>query len=296
MSAAARAAVATGLVLALVAALAGCAAPRRGPDASGRLRLVAAFYPLQWVIEQVAGQPVRSLTKPGAEPHEVELSPRDVGAVYDADLVVYLSGFQPSVDQAVGAEAKGRALDVRPAARLVDGATGADPHFWLDPTRLAAVAGQVAERLAGVDPARASTYLDNAKALGTRLAALDRELRQGLATCRGSELVTGHAAFGYLARRYGLEQVGVTGLNPDAEPSPADLAKVARLVREHGVRTVYTETLASPALAETIATETGARTAVLDPIEGLTSASRGHDYLSVMRSDLAALKAGQPCP
>jgi zinc transport system substrate-binding protein len=107
--------------------------------------------------------------------------------------------------------------------------------------------------------------------------------------------VTSHAAFGYLARRYGLTQVGITGLAPDAEPSPADLARVSRLVRREGVRTVYYETLVSPDVARTVASETGARTAVLDPVEGLTKASAGRDYLGVMRSNLAALRVGQPC-
>jgi len=289
------------VAMVLVGSLVGCAAPSRGPDAHGRLRLVAAFYPLQWVTERVAGQPVRSLTRPGVEPHDLELTPRDVGAVYDADLVVYLSGFQPSVDQAVRTEAKGRHLDVRPTARLDLRATAeragtADPHFWLDPTRLADVADAIAQRLAAIDPARASTYLDNARAVDADLTALDRDLRRGLASCRGTDLVTSHAAFGYLARRYGLHQVGVTGIDPEAEPSPADLARVARLVRERGVRTVYAETLVSPAVARTVATETGARTAVLDPVEGLSDASRGDDYVAVVRSDLATLRRGQPCP
>jgi zinc transport system substrate-binding protein len=288
--------------------LSGCAAPSRGSAATGQLKLVASFYPLQWVTARISGQDVASLTKPGAEPHDLELSPRDVGQVADADLVVYVSGFQASVDRAVADQGGGHSLDLRPSARLdlhytpieggqaVSGGGGAtDPHFWLDPLRLRSVSDAVATRLASIDPRHATVFRTNAAALDRDLAALDKELSTGLANCANPELVTSHNAFGYLAERYGLHQVGITGLTPDSEPAPGDLAKVAAFVSDHHVRTVYYETLVSPAVAKTIAAETGARTAVLDPIEGLTAHSAGHDYLEIMRSNLAALRVGQPC-
>jgi zinc transport system substrate-binding protein len=296
-------------VTGLAALLGGC-----GGDAAddGRLTLVASFYPLQFATQRVAGDraDVRSLTPPGAEPHDLELTPRDVAAVSDADLVVYLKGFQPAVDQAVDQEAAEAGVDVAPAARLdrsidelvaddgeePEGVNGRDPHFWLDPTRLAAVGTLVAERLAAADPDGAAAFRANARRLATDLGALDTELRQGLATCTNQDLVTSHQAFGYLADRYGLTQVGITGLSPDAEPQPADLAAVTEFVRQHQVRTIYYETLVSPAIARTVADETGAHTAVLDPLEGLTDESAGADYLAVMRANLAALREGQPCP
>ncbi|MFC8502714.1 metal ABC transporter substrate-binding protein [Pedococcus sp. NPDC057267] len=282
-------------------------------DGSRRLAVSAAFYPLEYLVHRVGGDhvEVQGLTKPGGEPHDIELTPRQVGAMATADLVVYERGFQPAVDQAVRQDASRQAFDVSPAADLslvsteaghagesqsTAAAHGAvDPHFWLDPQRYAAVAQSVADRLAALDPTHATAYRDNAAALRADLTALDTEYRTGLASCRSKDLVTSHAAFGYLAQRYGLHQEGITGLDPEAEPNPAELAAVAAHVRAVGARTIYAETLVSPAVADTLARETGARVAVLDPIEGITSDSRGTDYLAVMRSNLQVLRSGQEC-
>jgi zinc transport system substrate-binding protein len=292
------------LVVGIVAAavLSGCGGGSGGTGTPGDpLRVVASFYPLQWMAEQVGGDRVEvtDLTKPGAEPHDLELTPRDVGAVQDADVVAYLSQFQPGVDEAV-ADATGTVFDARRATDLLpaagEGAAGAtDPHFWLDPTKLAEVATGFADALADADPAHAADYRANAEALGVQLADLDAEMEAGLADCRRTDLVTSHEAFGYLARRYGLEQVGITGLTPEGDPTPKQLATVADFVERHGVTTVYFETLTSPAVAQTLAAEAGAQTAVLDPLEGLTDESKGADYLEVMRSNLATLRTGQEC-
>jgi zinc transport system substrate-binding protein len=291
---------------------AGCAAGSPGPGAgagSGRLATVASFYPLQLATAEIGGDHVSvlNLTKPGAEPHDLELTPRDVGAVSKARVVVYEKGLQPAVDEAVAQEAPDRALDVADAAQLdltltpndsgephAD-AAGTDPHFWLDPVRYSAVAQAVADRLARLDPGHRADYAANAKAFRGRLSALDRDLRKGLAHCASTSIVTSHNAFGYLAQRYGLTQVGITGLSPEAEPEPAKLAEVARYVTAHHVSTIYAETLVSPAIADTVARETGATVARLDPIEGLTGSSAGRDYFEVMRSNLATLRAGQGC-
>ena len=294
--------VAAPLALAAATALGGCAAA--GPQ-DGRMPVVASFYPLQYAAEQVGGTHVRvtNLTKPGAEPHDVELGPRDVITVAKARVAIFEKGFQPAVDDAVSQQATDNALDVSRTARLTrgaaaseDGRAGAtDPHFWLDPERYADVVDAIADRFSAVDPAHRSDYAANAAALRARLHALDGQLRNGLDSCRQRRLVTSHSAFGYLARRYGLTQVGITGLTPDAEPSPTALARVARMVRDQGVRTIYAETLASPAVADTVARETGARVAVLDPIEGLTKASAGRDYIEVMQANLRTLRDGQDC-
>ncbi len=303
------------LVAACAALLLGACSPadagQTGDD--GRMPVSAAFYPLQFVAERVGGEHVRvtGLTRPGVEPHDLELTPKAVGSLATARAVVYLAGFQPAVDQAVLAQAPEAAVDIAPAARLTltsgdDGhdhageseqehAGHVDPHFWLDPTRLADVATAVADDLARRDPANAADYRANAAALAADLTALDAEFRSGLAQCRTRELVTGHAAFGYLADRYDLHQEGVAGVSPDIEPDAATLRDLSAHVREAGVSTVYAESLVSPALAETVAREAGARVAVLDPLEGLTDASRGHDYLEVMRANLATLRAGQEC-
>ncbi|HSO64084.1 MAG TPA: zinc ABC transporter substrate-binding protein, partial [Ornithinibacter sp.] len=226
-------------------------------------------------------------------------------------------GFQPAVDEAVATQAPDAGFDVSPDADLTlaatddghdhggesaeehrahaDEATPNDPHFWLDPLRLRAVATAVGERLAGQDPTHAADDRANASALAADLDALDEEFRAGLARCRTDELVTAHAAFAYLADRYGLSQEGITGISPDAEPDAATLRELAAHVEERGVTTIYTETLVDPALAQTLARETGASVAVLDPLEGLTDASAGTDYLEVMRSNLAVLRTGQGC-
>jgi zinc transport system substrate-binding protein len=153
-----------------------------------------------------------------------------------------------------------------------------------------------AATMARADPAHAHEYRANADALQAQLSLLDHDLQAGLADCASKDLVTSHNAFGYLARRYGLRQVAVTGLTAEDEPSPTDLAHVTDFVEANDVRTIYFETLISPAVAKTVAHETGARTDVLDPIEGLNDRSQGTDYLQIMRANLRNLRKGQPCP
>ena len=296
-------ALAATLSLGALALLTGCSSGADAAGSDGSLKIAASFYPLQYVTQRIVGDraTVTSLTPPGTEPHDLELTPKDVAAVSDASLVVYLAGFQPAVDEAVDVESGGdRVVNVASAATLdrtvaEEGTSGSDPHFWLDPQRLTAVATLIEQRLARLDEAGAATYQANLAALTTDLTTLDQEFRTGLADCANTDLVTSHQAFGYLAARYGLTQVGITGLTPDEEPDPATLARVTDFVRANKVRTIYYETLISPAIARTVADETGVRTAVLDPIEGITGQSDGADYLAVMRSNLKHLEEGQPC-
>jgi zinc transport system substrate-binding protein len=269
---------------------------KTGTDA---LAVVASFYPLQFATEQIGGGhvAVTSLTKPGAEPHDIELTPRDVAAVSKARLVIYEKGLQGAVDQAVESQGGDRSLDIAPAANLVlryaSGTT--DPHFWLDPQRYSDVAKVIAERLSSVDPANKTDYEGNAKAFEVKLAALSQKFTTALAHCQRKDIVTSHAAFGYLAERFGLKQIAINGLNPDQEPKAAELAAVSTYAKAHGVTTIYAETLVSPAIAQTVALESGARMATLDPIEGLTNKSSGKDYFAVMGANLKALQAGQGC-
>ncbi|GAA1864255.1 metal ABC transporter substrate-binding protein [Asanoa iriomotensis] len=280
--------------------------------AAGKLDVVAAFYPLQFVTEQVGGGhvAVTNLAKPGAEPHDLELSARQVGRVSDAGVIVYLKGFQPAMDDAVDQVGGDRAFDVATAVPLLDAGesdhvhdgeepdqheeAATDPHVWLDPTRLATIGQQVADRLAAADPANKADYQANATRLTAQLTGLDQDYAAGLQNCQRRELVTGHAAFGYLADRYHLEQVGLTGVTPDTEPAPQRLAAVAQEAREHGATTIFFETLVSPKVADTIAREVGARTAVLDPIEGLQPGATG-DYFSIMRTNLTAIRTALDC-
>jgi zinc transport system substrate-binding protein len=250
--------------------------------------VVASFYPLAYAAEQVGGPQVdvENLTPPGAEPHDLEVSPKDVRDIKSADVVLLLGhGFQPQLEDAAGSGEKVvRLLDTPGLDRLSNG----DPHVWLDPHRYELIVRRIGEELDG------GSGTDR---LVSRLRALDREYRSGLSHCERHEIVTSHEAFAYLAQRYSLRQIAITGVSPEAEPTPRDLQRVVRRVRETGATTIFFETLLSPRIAETVARETGARTAVLNPIEGLTpsEAGRGEDYFSLMRANLRSLRRALGC-
>lgn len=280
-----------------------------GVSADGRPAVTAAMYPLQWLAERVGGPDatVTGLTKPGVEPHDLELSPLQVAGLERTGLVVYIKGVQPAVDEAVEQHAADRAFDAATSVPHLPAAAeeehheedghdheevGYDPHLWLDPARFATVATKLGERLAAADPAHAQGYKDRAAATAADLTTLDQELTKGLAACTSDAIVTSHAAFGYLADRYKLHQIGISGLDPDAEPSPARLAEVAKVAKQEKVTTIFTETLVSPKVAEILAQEVGAKTAVLDPVESQPS---NGDYLSAMRQNLSTLQAALSC-
>lgn len=272
------------LALASLLLLTACSSSPTDP----RVQVVAGAYPLAWLASEVGGAPVRvtNLVKPGAEPHDIELTPRQVGAIEQADVVVRLQGFQPAVDDALHDGKQG--LDLRGAMDAHDG----DPHVWLDPIRMEAGARAIADRLAEVDPVHATDYRRRSSALVARLEALDAGFRSALTHCARQDLVTSHSAFAYLADRYGLVQRGISGLTPDAEPSPRDVADAARFARANDVTTIFFESLVDPKVARTVADEVGAQTAVLDPIEGVAT---GDDYLSVQRRNAAALHTALGC-
>jgi zinc transport system substrate-binding protein len=287
--------------------LSGCAGASAADD--GTVDVMASFYPMQFVAEQVGGDrvTVRSLTPPGAEPHDVELSPAQVARVDGADLVVYLSGFQAAVDDAIAQTSPAHVVDaasdttLRPAEHEDESEDehaehehgDLDPHFWLDPSRMPDVVDDVAKVLAQIDPEGAETFATNAAALTQRFEDLDAAYAAGLQQCDTRTFVTSHEAFGYLADRYDLEQVGISGIDPEAEPSPARLAAVEKLVRERDVTTIFFEALVSPKVAETLADDLGIHSAVLDPIEGL--ADPDADYFSVATANLEALRMALSC-
>jgi zinc transport system substrate-binding protein len=255
--------------------LAGCGSGSGG----GRRSVVAAFYPLAYAAERIGGRAynVRNLTPSGAEPHDLELTPRTIGDIEKAEVVLYLGhGFQPAVAKAAR-EGRGTAVDLLAGMPL----HGSDPHVWLDPVLFARIARKVA-----------SVLHRPAASLLSDLRRLDGDYRRGLRNCARREIVTSHEAFGYLAQRYGLEQVAITGITPESEPSPQRLAQVIRIVRKTHATTVFFETLVSPRLAKTVAHDAGAHTAVLDPIEG---ARAGETYLTLMRENLSALRKALAC-
>jgi zinc transport system substrate-binding protein len=271
-----------------------------GPGASddGRPQVVAAFYPLAFAAGRVGGKAIEvdSLTPSGVEPHDLELSSGQVRDIAEADLVVYLGkGFQPAVEDAVANLDTSRRFDVLEGKSLLPGVEKdeeTDPHLWLDPTIMATIADQIAGRLGALDPGDAPEYEAHAETLRNQLVELDQEYSDVLSECRSNDFVTSHAAFGYLAARYGLRQVSIAGIDPEGEPSAGRLAEVARYVDEHGITTIFFEELAPADLAETLARETGVEAQVLSPLE--TPPENG-DYLDAMRTNLDKLSEALGC-
>lgn len=298
-------------VVAATALLAGCTGGVG--DSAGGTRVVTSFYPLEYVAQRIAGSHVElvNLTEPGVEPHDLEMSVRQTADISEADLVVYLRGLQPAVDEAVAEHGPDRQVD---AAEVVDLApldeaahegeseeehashaeADGDLHLWLDPARMAEVATAVEKQLAEVDPDNAADYAANLADLRADLEQLDADYETGLAECTRDTVVVSHDAFGYL-EKYGLHFEPIAGLSPDAEPSPGHLRELADLIEDEGITTVFSETLASPAMAETLARELDIETAVLDPVEGLSDETDDEDYLSLMRANLDALRTANGC-
>jgi zinc transport system substrate-binding protein len=283
------------ILAALCGLLAGCGGDDAS-DAGGRVRVAASFYPLAEAVRQVGGDrvDVTDLTPPGVEPHDLELSPDDVDAILDADLAVLLTqGFQPAVED-VANDRDGPVLHTL-SFEASDPDASPDPHVWLDPTRFAEIVKAIGVALGKVDPPRAAFYKRNAEVYAGTLADLDADFAKGLGgldDCRTRQIITAHAAFGWLAKRYGLDQQAIAGLSPDQEPDPARLAELADLVRENGLTTIFTEELVSPEVAESLAREAGVRTAVLNPLE---SQPEKGDYVSVMRANLDTLEEALGC-
>jgi len=291
------------LTLILSVSVPACTGDAASVDRSGEtVSVVASFYPLAFVAERVGGDgaTVTNLTPPGVEPHDLELTPDDLEAIATADVIIDVGGgFQPAVEEAVAAEASGITIDALEGAPVLpdEQGAGADPHVWLDPTLVATLADRVAEAFAEADPSGAAGFADRAATLRADLETLDREFNDGLASCRSRVLITNHAAFGYLAAAYDLDQRSISGLSPEAEPDPGRIAELAAEAGGEGVTTVFTEELVSAEVAETLASEAGLTTAVLSPLEGLTEerAAAGEDYLSVMRDNLEVMLDGLGC-
>lgn len=264
--------------------------------------VVATIYPLWEFSRHVAGDraEVVALVPAGVEPHDWEPAPRDVGQVQRSAVFVHTGTELDGWAEKLLADLTGRRAVVVNAGtglpRLTVGGV-ADPHVWLDPTLARAQVHAIAAGLGQADPEGRPAYLERAQAFAARLDALDEELAGGLRECARREMVTSHAAFGYLARRYRLVQVPVMGLSPEAEPSPADLAAIVRTARRLQVSHVFFESLVSPRLAETLSREIGATPLLLDPIEAVSpaDAAAGKGYLEIMRANLVSLRTALAC-
>lgn len=304
-----------------IVTLSACAGTSDAADkgSDGKLDVVASFYPMQYLAEQIGGGhvAVNTLTKPGVEPHDLELKPKQIGELGEADVVLYLKGIQPAVDDAIAQAGVKNTVDAATLTKLEAHGTGvgheghdhaegehaeeeaghdhgseagADPHIWLDPVKYAEVAKGVGTALEKADPANAADYRKNTDALVKKLGDLNTDFETGLKNTATKTFITTHSAFGYLAERYGLDQEGISGIDPESEPSPARIKELQDVAKKDKVTTVFFETLASDKTAKTLAGDTGLKTDVLDPLEGITDTSKGDDYIEVMRSNLAALQ------
>ncbi|MFF4645438.1 metal ABC transporter substrate-binding protein [Streptomyces sp. NPDC001389] len=308
------AALAGAVALAATALTACSGAGAAGADQDGRLAVTASFYPLQFLAERIGGDHVKvaTLTKPGVEPHDLDITPRQTGQLGDSDVVLYLKGLQPAVDKAIAQSGVKNTVDAASLTRLEvhgtsgeedhdhaaeehghghdHGEAGEDPHVWLDPVKYAEIAKGFGAALEKTDPGHAADYRRNTDGLVAELGALDTEFKEGLRNTASRTFITTHSAFGYLAERYGLDQEGISGVDPEAEPSPARMKDLQAVARKDNVTTVFFEALASDKTARTLARDTGLRTDVLDPLEGITEKSQGADYFEVMRSNLKNLQ------
>ncbi|MGP3752344.1 metal ABC transporter substrate-binding protein [Streptomyces sp. IBSNAI001] len=311
------AAVAGAVALGLTALSACSSSDAAEGGSDGKLDVVASFYPMQFLAEEIGGShvSVTTLTKPGTEPHDLELSPRQIGGLGDADYILFLKGVQPAVDDAVAQAGVKNTVDAAKLTTLenhgseVEGhdhaegedheaeehghggeEAGLDPHIWLDPVKYAEVAAGVGKSLEKADPDHAADYRKNTETLVAELNKLDKAYETGLKNTATKTFITTHSAFGYLAERYGLTQEGIAGIDPEAEPSPARIDEIHSVAEKNGATTVFFETLASDKTAKTLAKDLGLKTGVLDPLEGITDKSAGADYIEVMQSNLAALQ------
>ncbi|SNX58301.1 zinc transport system substrate-binding protein [Streptomyces sp. TLI_55] len=305
----------SGTVIAAVSALGlGTLSACSGASAAGntdKFDVVASFYPMAYLAEQIGGDHVHvtSLTEPGQEPHDLEISAKQTAQLQESDAVLYLKNLQPSVDDAVAQSEVKTKIDAASlttlekhgnevgghAAEHDDHANeelaGLDPHIWLDPVRYAQVAEGVGKAFEKADPDHAADYKKNTAALVKKLAGLNTRFEAGLKNTKTKVFITTHAAFGYLAERYGLTEEAINGLDPESEPSANRVKDLEKMAKADGVTTVFYETLVSDKTAKTIASDANLRTDVLDPIEGITSKSKGDDYFQVMESNLKALQS-----
>ncbi|MFJ7268177.1 metal ABC transporter substrate-binding protein [Streptomyces sp. NPDC099050] len=280
----------------------------------GKLDVMASFYPMQFLAEQIGKDHVKvaTLTKPGVEPHDLEITPKQTAQLGEADVVLYLKTLQPAVDKAVAQSGVKNVVDAGTLTTLEahgtsghedhehaaegegagdgHGEAGEDPHVWLDPVKYAEIAKGVGAALEKSDPDHAADYKKNTDDLVAKLGALDTEFKDGLKNTASKTFITTHSAFGYLAERYGLDQEGISGVDPESEPSPARMKELQTLAKQDNVSTVFFETLASDKTAKTLATDAGLKTDVLDPLEGITDKSQGADYFEVMRANLKNLQ------
>lgn len=272
---------------------------------SGALSVVASFYPLYFISSEIGADiaGVRNITPAGEEPHEYEPTSGDIVAINNSALLVLNGEIEPWASDIIKNINSQQTFTITAGDGLItetmvhEGEAEADPHIWLDPMLAAKMADNILKGFLKVDPSNEAHYIGSANKLKDRFYALDAKFKSELADCRTRNIITSHAAFAYLAKAYGLRQVAISGLSTESEPSAKELAEVAKFAKDNNIKYIFFESLVSPKLAETIASEVGAQTLVLNPLEGLTQheIERGDDYINVMEANLANLRIALEC-
>ncbi|MBT2696135.1 zinc ABC transporter substrate-binding protein [Bacillus sp. ISL-40] len=278
-------------------------------EGSNKLQIVTTFYPMYYFAQKVAGNSanVELLVPNGAEPHDWEPTAKDMAKIQDADMFIYNSRYFESWTEKVLKSINDSNLNVVEASNgieLMDAleseeeehnsehASAKDPHVWLSPVLAQQEVENIAKALEHADPKNKDQFEKNAADLNSQLTDLDRLYKETIDKAKKKEFVTQHAAFGYLAKQYGLTQIPIAGLSPDVEPTLGKLAALTELTKKDNVKIIYFEELTSSKVAQTLADEIGAKTEVLNPLEGLTKEEqeKGLDYIDVMKKNLEALK------
>ena len=280
--------------------------PAQHDNAGGKIQVVASFYPLYFFASSIGGDraQVSNITPPGAEPHDYEMTSGDLMKMEKSQLIILngagLESWQDNLQKNIESQktkivVAGEGLTTQQVSE--DGQTGIDPHVWLAPLLAQKMVDKIAQGFSEVDPLNENYYNKNAGILKNQLAELDAQYRASLNDCGKRDIITSHSAFGYLATAYGLRQISIAGLSPDAEPSSSQLADIAKFAQDNSVKYIFFENLASPKLAETIAKEVGAQTLVLDPLEGLSQedTAQGQNYITVMQTNLTNLETALEC-
>ncbi len=272
----------------------------------GTLQVAASFYPMYFFASQIAGNraDVFNITPASAEPHDYEPTTQDLAKIQNSDILVLNGGkLEPWGDKVIS-NLQGTKTVIVVAGEglanktlLENGQTITDPHIWLDPTLAKQQIAKITQAFIKVDPKDATYFSNNQQKLDSALDVLDSNYKASLASCQKKDIVTSHAAFGYLSARYGLNQVAISGISPDAEPSAKELSDLANFVKKNNIDIIFFESLVSPKLSQTLAQETGAKTLVLDPIEGISddNLKAGQNYLTVMQNNLTNLQIALQC-
>lgn len=261
-----------------------------------KVQVVTSFYPMYFFTLQIAGDKadVKNITPAGVEPHDYEPTAQDIANIEKSDLLILNGGDLETWGDKIKNNLKGTKVTIITAGEKI---AKQDPHVWLSPSLAMQEVKTILYGFIKVDPNNKDFYILNTEKLLTKLANLDKNYQQGLSNCKQKDIITSHSAFWYLAQEYGLNQVTITGISPDEEPSPQKLAEIVKYAKEHNVKYVFVESLASPKLSETIAYEAGAKTLILDPIEGVSNQDlkAGKNYFTLMDSNLKNLRTALTC-